>query len=60
MTEADLATCTTEDLEAGAAMFDRVMTGGCQNCGKQAGQGCNCVFVDPNQPGKTVIGFENG
>jgi len=47
-----------EDLEAAEIIYDRVTAGNCQNCGKN--EDCTCVFVDPNNPGKTVVGFQNG
>lgn len=41
--QADIDASSTEDLEAGAKIFDRVMAGLCQNCGKK--EGCTCNFV---------------
>lgn len=47
-----------EDHEAAEIILDRVLAGTCQNCGKTE---CSCVYVasTPNNPLRTVIGFQN-
>lgn len=46
-----------EDLEAAEIIFDRVMAGTCQNCGKT--KDCTCVYIDSKKPLGVVVGFQN-
>ena len=47
------------DHEVAEIILDRVMAGLCQACGKQ--EGCTCVYVasTPDNPLRTVVGFQN-
>ncbi len=47
-----------EELEVAEILFDRVIAGLCQNCGKK--EGCTCTYVDPkNSPLGIVVGCQN-
>ncbi|MHA2279720.1 MAG: hypothetical protein ACXAC5_02335 [Promethearchaeota archaeon] len=48
---------TIEDHEAAEITLDRVLAGSCQNCGKT--EGCTCVYIAPDNPLGTVVGFQN-